>query len=132
MNEEAPPKKYPFPWPDQDKGYSLFPHELENDELVAFHGTSEMALRPIIENGFKFGGALQSVSFARQSSLALNYGSSARTPKSPIGCVLLVRFSPPIPRQGIVVEPSVIHVYKLEELPKVIGYCIIPQEYIFQ
>jgi hypothetical protein len=131
MANNASLEEYPFPWPDQDKGYSLFPPELENDELIAFHGTAQANLQSIIKDGFKFGESLKSISFAKQSSLALRYGSEARTKVSPKGCVLAVRFTEPIPRPGVGVETSIIYVYKPEEQPKVVGYCIIPENYQF-
>lgn len=131
MDDDASIKEYPFPWPDQDKGYSLFSAELETDELTAFHGTAEANLKSIINDGFKFGDSLSSISFARQSPLALRYGSEARSAGSPKGCVLVVRFAQPIPRPGVTVEASIIYVYNLEEQPKVIGYCVIPEEYQF-
>jgi hypothetical protein len=132
MDEGTSIKEYPFPWPDQDKGYNLFPDELEDDELIAFHGTAEANRQSIVNEGFKFGGTLNSVSFAKQSALALKYGSEARTQASPRGCVVVVRFAEPILRPGIKVETSTIHVYSLDEKPEVIGYCVIPEDYVFR
>ena len=131
MNSDSEIKECPFPWPNAEKGYSLFARELEDDELIAFHGTAEANLQSIINDGFKFGESLQSISFARQSALALGYGSAARMKESPKGCVLVVRFTEPIPRLGVGVETSIIYVYKTDEQPKVIGYCIIPADYQF-
>jgi hypothetical protein len=62
----------------------------------------------------------------------LRYGSEARTAKSPKGCVLVVRFTEPIPRPGVEVETSIIYVRELRERPKVIGYCIIPEDYQYR
>lgn len=42
-DEKATIQEFPFPWPNADKGYDLFDKELEDDELVAFHGTSKRA-----------------------------------------------------------------------------------------
>lgn len=131
MNDDAPIKEHLFPWPDEDKGYSLFEDKLENDRSIAFHGTAEVNLQSIIDDGFNFGES-RSISFARQSALALKYGSEARTLASPKGCVLVVRFDEPIPRPGVCVETSIIYVYNLEEQPKVIGYCIVPENYVFR
>jgi hypothetical protein len=47
--------EYSFPWPDQNRGYNLFPEELEDDELIAFHGTAEANRQSIVNDGFKFG-----------------------------------------------------------------------------
>ncbi len=121
---------YPFPRAIGENGYRLFPDLLENDEFVAFHGTAEANLSSIIGNGFIFAGSLQSLSFAKTSALALGYACRARREASPNGCVLAVRFGL-LDRPGIVVETSVIHVYKLDEQPQVIGYCVVPADYRF-
>ena len=121
---------YPFPGASEENGYRLFPDHLENDEFVAFHGTAEANLSSIIDSGFIFAGSLQSLSFAKSSALALGYACSARTAASPNGCVLAVRFGL-LYRPGIVVETSVIHVYKLDEQPGLIGYCVVPADYRF-
>lgn len=124
------PKEYPFEGADEENGYRLFPVDLENDDHVAFHGTAEANIRSIIDNGFTFAGSLQSLSFAKSSTFALKYACDARTEASPNGCVLAVRFVS-LDRPGIMVETSIIHVYKLEEQPKVIGYCVVPANYRF-
>jgi hypothetical protein len=123
--------EYAFPWPTAEKGYRLFPEGLENDELVAFHGTAQACLRPIIKHGFSFAGSLSSLSFAKDSSLALSYACSKRSDESREGCVIAVRFAPPVPRRGIQVEVSTIHVFTLDEQPEVIGYCKVPENYAF-
>ena len=121
---------YPFPRAIVENEYRLFPDHLESDEFVAFHGTAEANLSSIISNGFIFAGSLQSLSFAKTSALAWGMSVSARTGASPNGCVLAVRFGL-LDRPGIVVETSVIHVYKLDEQPEVIGYCVVPADYRF-
>ncbi|TGQ46936.1 hypothetical protein [Mesorhizobium sp. M00.F.Ca.ET.216.01.1.1] len=123
--------EYPFPWPDEDKGYRVFPDAMENDDLVAFHGTGRGNLESIIGNRFTFNGPLQSLSFAKESSGALPYACSKRSVASPEGCIIAVRFAPPIPRPYGVVETSVIHVYRLDQQPEVVGYCIVPADYVF-
>ena len=117
-----------FPFPEDIKGasYRLFPIELENDPLVAFHGTAEKNLGSIIDQGFKFKGDLQSCSFATSSSGALTYACEGRSEDSPSGCVVAVRFGS---LAGVVAEPCMIHVYKEDRMPEVIGYCIVPAAY---
>ena len=66
-------EKYEFPWPDESKGYKLFPEELENDPLVLFHGTSEKNLEPIANDGFKACLPLESVSYAKSSISCLSH-----------------------------------------------------------
>ncbi|MFK4719352.1 hypothetical protein ABIE89_000452 [Bradyrhizobium niftali] len=122
------PVEYSFQEPSEHRNYRIFPAELEDDEPIAFHGTAETNLKSIIDGGFSFIGALQSLSFARTSSLALKYACDARTEVSPNGCVLTVRF-PSL--EKVAVESAVIHVYRLDLQPKVIGYCIIPASYAF-
>lgn len=121
------PKEYLFQGANEENGYRLFPDELENDDLVAFHGTAETNLQSIIDNGFTFAATLQSLSFAKSSAFALSYACNARSDASPRGCVLAVRFDS-LDRPGIVAETSIIHVYKLDEQPKVIGYCVVPAD----
>jgi hypothetical protein len=122
------PVEYPFQGASEQTHYRVFPDKLEDDELIAFHGTAETNLKPIIDGGFSFVGTLQSLSFARNSSLALKYACDARTGASPNGCILAVRF-PSL--EKVVAESAVIHVYKLDLQPKIIGYCIIPASYRF-
>jgi hypothetical protein len=92
--------KYPFGETNEENGYRLFPDELENDELVFFHGTAESNLESIVNDGFKIQGSLPSVSFAETSALAWKYASEARSTTSPNGCVIAVRFQT-LDRPGI-------------------------------
>ncbi|RWI18637.1 MAG: hypothetical protein EOQ92_23005 [Mesorhizobium sp.] len=124
--------EYPFPWPDEHKGYQVFPEAMENDDLVAFHGTARANLDSIINNGFQFAGSLQSLSFAKHSPSSLSHACSRRSESSPEGVVIAVRFAPPIPRPYIAVETSDIHVYRLNEQPEVIGYCNVPADYVLR
>jgi hypothetical protein len=127
---QTSPIEYPFLGASESNGYRVFPNELENDPLVAFHGTARMHLPSILDHGFAFMRTLVSLSFAKGSPLALKYACEARTSHSPDGCILAVRFDS-LERPGIVVEHSIIHVYKLDEQPVVIGYCVIPTDYQF-
>jgi hypothetical protein len=127
---QSKPAEYPFHGAAEEREYCVFSDELENDPLIAFHGTALTNLNPILENGFAFIRDLQSLSFAKRSSLALKYASEARTPDSPDGCILVVRFKS-LEVSGIAVEHSIIHVHMLDEQPTVIGFCIIPSNYRF-
>lgn len=104
------PIEYPFLGASENNGYRVFPHELEDDPLVAFHGTARVKLPSILDHGFAFTSALVSLSFAKGSPLALSYACKARTSYSPDSCILAVRFDS-LERPGIVVEHSIIHVY---------------------
>lgn len=59
------PKEYPFKGADEKNRYRLFPNEMENDDLIAFHGTAEINKQSITDNGFTFAATLRSLSFAK-------------------------------------------------------------------
>jgi hypothetical protein len=122
-------REYPFKTP-RDNQYRVFPDELENDPEIFFHGTEERVLEAIRSDGFKFPDPpkAQSVSFARDSSLALGYASDKRSIASPKGCVIAVRFgvdNRSLRRE----EPFGIHVDSFDPQPEIVGYCIVPADY---
>lgn len=121
-----------FPFPDNpaDADYCLFPVSLENDDLVFFHGTAESNLTSILNIGFAIPQSSPSISFAKSSSLSLRYASEARCTASPNGVVIAVRYSS-IERPHITQEAFGLHVYSFDEPPTIIGYCIVPQSYVF-
>ncbi len=118
--------EYLFPHPNAQKGYRLFPSELEEDPNIFFHGTAAGNLQSIIDNGFKAGGTLESVSFSDTSDLALSYAISKRTSESPDGCVIAVHFET---TDSLVCEGNVFLLYRLDKQPTIVGYCIIPADY---
>jgi len=124
-------RKYPFGQPGGENGYRLFPDKIEDDPLVFFHGTAAANLGSIVGEGFKIQGTLPSVSFGRTSELPLRYACEARSTASPEGCVIAVRFKS-IEKTEITSEAFGIHVYKFDPQPEVIGYCIVPQDYLFR
>lgn len=122
-------KEYEFQWPDQHKGYALFPEELEDDPCVLFHGTAEKNLPLIIKEGFKAFQPLDSVSYAKKSSASLGHVCSKRSVQhSENDVVIAVRFTS-LNSQGIVENHSDIYVYKHEIQPEIIGFCIVPSSY---
>ncbi len=128
MHELDSIKQYNFPWPNEDKGYELFPSELESDPLIAFHGTAELNLDPIVMQGFKIQGRLKYISFAKRSSFPLGHACGKRSHESPKGVVIAVRFNslnPPC----VVEETSCIYLYCQDQQPEIIGYCVVPAEY---
>lgn len=128
MPDVSAVKQYEFPWPNDSKGYELFPPELENDPLVAFHGTAASNLEPIVEHGFKIQGTLPSISFAKSSGLPLGYACSKRSTESPQAVVIAVKFqslNPPC----VVEEVSCIYLYCQDKQPEIIGYCMVPEDY---
>ena len=113
----------------EDRGYRVFPDVLENEEYVCFHGTAEENLHSIIKEGFSIVGNLPSVSFARSSSLALKYACEGRTDQAKKGCIIVVRFDS---FEHVVAEASVVHVFRNDLMPTVVGYSIIPANYEFR
>jgi hypothetical protein len=124
-------RKYSFGQPSDENGYRLFPDELEDDPLVFFHGAAMANLESIVNEGFKIQGALPSVSFGRTSALPLRYACEARSAGSPEGCVIAVRFKS-IEKPEIKSEAFGIHVYRFDPQPEVIGYSIVPADYVFR
>lgn len=123
--------QFPFPYPNEERGYRLFPEKLEADEHIVFHGTAAANLQSIIDHGFKPGPALVTISFARTSEIALSYACKARSAQSPSGCVLAVRFdSLRVPGVAHEIDCILVH-QKLGPKPTVVGYCEIPADYRF-
>lgn len=130
MCDNDPTREYTFLETNEEKGYHLFPGELENDEHIFFHGTAEKNLESILESGFRISGNLSSVSFAKSSSLSLKYACEARNESSPRGVVIAVRFDC-LSKPYIVQESFGLHVYNLDMQPHIVGYCFIPENYVF-
>jgi hypothetical protein len=130
MSQTFKPKEYPFPSTPEKNEYRLFPDDMENDGQIFFHGTAEQNFSSIVNNGFRISGNLLSVSFARNSSLPLRYACESRSISSPCGVVLAVRYAC-LNKPHIVKENFGLHVYNLDEQPKIIGYCVIPANYVF-
>lgn len=118
-------QNYDFPNPNEEKGYELFPKELENDPLVLFHGTPQKNFQNIINNGFKAFPPLESVSYAKNSAACLTYRESTSTEDF---VVIAVKFET-LNLPGIVVYSSDIHVYKEDIQPKILGTCVVPKWY---
>src|ERR1700739_108549 len=86
-------RRYDFriPNPDDARSYCFF-GDLEDNDDVFFHGTSEKAFHLIVEEGFRTGSTVFSVSFARSSSFALPHACKFRSEASPNGCIIAVRY----------------------------------------
>ncbi|WP_145985909.1 hypothetical protein [Aquitalea magnusonii] len=118
-------KVYEFSNPTERNGYCLFDDELERNPLVFFHATPKKNIESIINNGFKFGPTLQSISYANRSSSCLAHrGRSVAEDYA----VFVVEFAS---LDNIKINPSDIHVYREDIQPIIKGYCIVPKEYIF-
>jgi hypothetical protein len=134
-NMDGGPHEYPFGSPNEQNDYRIFPDDMLNDEHILYHGTAAIKLEPIINGGFKIlgkpfntDGKLPSVSFAWKSRTALIYACERRTPDSPQGCIIAVRFKN-LESPLIVPDPVGITVFRQDEMPPVIGYCIVPSTY---
>jgi hypothetical protein len=127
-NEQAnAPTVYPFPWPDEHKGYALFPKDLEDDDLVLFHGTPQRNFDAILKEGFKPTGSLGSVSYAKKSVSALTHLMTNRIAEE-VYVVFAVRFET-LKTEGIQENLSDIHVYKPDLQPLILGYVTVPHDY---
>jgi hypothetical protein len=133
--------EYPFPKPNSNIGYSLFPNTLEDDPNILFHGTSIENLDLIVNEGFKSGAELDggtdpnfkldSISFAMKSNQCLGHVCQHRD-KGNLGdyVVFAVEFDS-IDLPGIKVNPSDVHVYDKNIKPIIIGYTVVPNDYKF-
>jgi hypothetical protein len=124
---------FPFPADPKAVGYIVFPACLEDDPHVFFHGTAAVLLPSICKVGFIPNHPLTSVSFAKNSPLALRYACEKRDSTSPEGCVIAVRYED-LNRPGLKIEPDVskpeiLHDYTREPPPVVVGYSIVPATY---
>ena len=123
-------QEYSFPWPDENKGYALFPEELENHPLVLFHGTPKRNLSVIRREGFRATQKLQSVSYAKNSISSLTHVIVRRdaSPEREDYVVIAVRFKT-LDTPEIRINLSDIHVDNPQLQPAIIGNCVVPKEY---
>jgi hypothetical protein len=124
---------YAFPTDPALSEYCVFPKVLEDDELVLFHATPAENFDAILCDGFKipdsegvFG--LQSVSFGKRSVIALTHAMNRRKNKPGVYCIIAVRYET-LDREGLTLNLSDIHDYKLRPAPKIIGYIDVPETY---
>ena len=130
MSISIKPIEYKFPNNIENHEYCLFPDEIENDEQIFFHGPAEKNFTSIIATGFRIFGDLQSISFAKNSSLSLKYACQSRCEDSPRGIVLAVRYM--CLNQYIVQESFGLHVYCFDEQPEIVAYCIVAENYAYR
>ncbi|WP_018228012.1 hypothetical protein [Methyloversatilis universalis] len=121
-------QEFDFPWPNQEKGYRLFPAELEDDELVLFHATPKQNLPAILKEGFKARPPLASVSYAKSSIYCLAHLFTGRQSLAEEAVVIAVRFES-LAQQDIKENFSDIHVYNSDIQPAILGHCTIPVTY---
>lgn len=121
-------REYQFIRPSEERDYLLFGDDLEDDNLVCFHGTAEAHLDAILRDGFKPKPPLTSVSFARKSRETIPFASSPPGQPPRTGCVLIVRFER-LDQPGIKVNLTDVWVYDRRLLPAIEGYCIVPADF---
>ncbi|MCC8950416.1 hypothetical protein H8A97_36435 [Bradyrhizobium sp. Arg62] len=139
MNQQTKPQtaadalEHPFGTPGEHNGYRIFPDQLANDAHVYFHGTEFRVLQAILEEGFRIPPLplAPSVSFSPTSNLALSYACSKRSAASPEGVVIVVRFQPDN-RSRVRRDPSILYVDHFDPQPEIVGYCIVPADYVFR
>jgi hypothetical protein len=131
--QTADPFDHPFEPPSEHRDYAVFADEFEKDPTVFFHGTGRNVLQAIREEGFTAPPPpkAQSVSFSRTSGLALGYACGKRSEASPEGVVIAVRFRSD-DRSATRSEPFGIYVDRFDPQPEIIGYCIVPANYVFR
>ena len=135
-------QEFPFPWPNADKGYSLFPKSLEDNPNVLFHGTSADNFDSIVNDGLKsaaeLGGGtnqdyrLNSISYAKNSSQCLGHVCNIRDNGNEGDYVVFAFEFDSIEVLGIRINPSDIHVDNPAIRPVAIGYCMVPSDYAFR
>ena len=122
---------HPFVKPNTEKEeYGVFPVEFENRSDTFFHGTSAFIGYKILNEGFRFTGALPSISFADRSRYSLGYACGKRELSSPEGCILACVLD--LSKIKNVYEGGILHVYEKLPITVVKKVCIIPQEYVWQ
>ena len=125
--------EYSFPTDPSSTRYCVFPDDLESDHLVLFHATPMENFEPISKEGFKIPDptgtvGLQSVSFAKKSSMALGHAMQRRRDNPGEYCIFAVRYDT-LEREGLANNLDDIHDYKLDPPPQIVGYCLVPTTY---
>jgi len=118
-------KVYDFIVPREENDYRLFNSELEDDPLTFFHITPETNVESIKNNGFRFGPHLQSVSYAKNSSMCLTHRGQNIAENY---AVFVVKFTT-LEMEGIEENNCDIHVRYEKIQPTIIGIMIIPKSY---
>ena len=125
--------QYEFPDTPASSGFCVFPEELEQDNLVFFHATSAGNRDAIFEGGFRIPDptgqtGLTSVSFSKQSLMALDHAMTKRSNNRGQYSIIAVRYNSLV-REGLTVNVSDIHDFTLDPAPEIIGYCNVPESY---
>lgn len=134
--------KYKFPWPNEEKGYSLFPQNIEDNQNILFHGTPARNFDSIVNNGFKStkecgegtdsNFVLPSTSYAKNSNQSLSHVCERRSKNQDEEFVVFAVKFQSINQQGIRNNNIDIHVDDSNIQPEIIGYCCVPTDYEFK
>lgn len=111
--------------------YRVFPLELEDDPNIVFHATVMSNLDPIVAEGFKrgskAGATLDSISYAKTSSISLDHWTRRRS-EGQAGVILALRFES---YEGLHQESQFVYDYKeVPTQPEIIGFVSVPASYI--
>jgi hypothetical protein len=124
------PQSYPFLIDTlEERGYRVFPEELENDDHVFFHATAAEKLDSILETGLRpgieLGGNLATISYATNSMIPLTHWVTIRT-EGQDGVILALRFKT---LDEIFVDGGTHRSLALGTQPAIIGVCTVPSAY---
>lgn len=120
-------KEYEFIIPTQENNYRCALVEFEDDPLVLFHVTLQKNFCSIVEHGFRFGKELQSVTYAYNStSCLIHRGQSVEEE-----CTLFIVKFQTLDECFITKNILDIHVYNIDFQPQIIGYTVIPKDYVY-
>src|SRR5262245_23019848 len=120
--------EYKFPAKPGENGFRLFPDKVEDDPNVVFHGTPYRNFDSIIAENVWLTGKSKCASYANKSAGALQYACSNR--QGAQGCIFVAQFKCNEGVKGIAVEVSHTHVYIEDARPEIIGFMVVPKEYL--
>ena len=110
------------------RGYKVFSDDLENDELIFFHATSEenvdRILRDGLRPGIELGGVLRTISYATTSTEALTHWITVREGRD--GAILALRFTD---HDQLFRESGTTYSQVLKTQPTVVAICLVSSSY---
>ena len=122
-------KNLEFVAPDENNNYCIFPEQYENDNTIAFHGTSMEFFESIINSGLASAkllgfGELTSVSYVMNSNAALAHVCERFLEFDRVIFAVSLKS---IKKETIVPSTSVFYVHDPNQQPKIIAYCVVPK-----
>tara|TARA_R110001592_G_scaffold20926_18_gene84755 strand:+ start:4486 stop:4854 length:369 start_codon:yes stop_codon:yes gene_type:complete len=120
--------KFEFIIPTKNNNHQVAREEFENDPLVLFHTTPMKNFGSIVEQGFRFGEIVKSVSYAYKSTSCLMHRGEFVAEDY---AVFIVKFET-LDQDFITKNILDIHVHNEDLQPEIIGYSIIPKEFVYR